>query len=214
MNRAAAVILAVLGLGASLRAVSAAEAQREYSGTLVLVEFRKWVGEDAKAQKVLAQEVKDSLKTAGVQLRQVVGDPEKPDNSRMFRQMMLLDCRGKAPEAIVPGLPYAGAAIVFKNGVYDHGLPIAKPEAWEARDKGKVPLPFAFRYWGSGELDRKKADMERYKNLPGVSVQFIPPPPGSGGSAGFVKLVPKEGTTLLQVFLDTGAGFWFEDPAP
>ncbi|MDO9541492.1 MAG: hypothetical protein Q7J98_04110 [Kiritimatiellia bacterium] len=207
MSRLMVVMLVVFTTSAGV--VVAEDPKTEDSGTLVLVEFRKWVGEDANAHRGLAQEVKESLETTGVQLRQVLGDPGKPDNPRMFRQMILLDCKGKFPEGIVLGLPYVGAAIVFKDGVYDRGLPIAKPEVGEARGK---PLPFAFRRWGSGELDRKKADMERYKKLSGVSVQFISPPPGSGGSAGCVKLTPQEGTTLLRVFLDTGADFGFHDP--
>jgi len=59
------VVLAVLAIGA--KALPAEEAKTGDKGMLVLVEFRKWVGKDAKAHALLAQEVRDSLKTAGLE---------------------------------------------------------------------------------------------------------------------------------------------------
>ena len=45
-----------------------------------------------------------------------------------------------------------------------------------------------------------------WRKIPGLEVKFVPPPPDSGGGGGHALLTPKEGSTLLEVFLWTRAG--------
>jgi hypothetical protein len=55
------------------------------------------------------------------------------------------------------------------------------------------------------DLKRKDADMEAYGKIPGLRVEYTPPPAGSGGGAGHVILRPEGKLTLLEVFLRTRA---------
>jgi hypothetical protein len=185
-------------------------------GEKLLVEFRAWLGrkalKDPKAFEAVAERIAAGVKKAAVRVVVKVADTGRVRSDRMFRQLWLLDTGQRDPAAVLKELPHSGGAIVFRDGTYRKGLPIPKPEAWERRHAGKAPLPQAVRAWGAMQQAAKHADLQRFKKLEGVKVEYIAPPRGAGGSAGIVILTPEVRTTLLEVFLKSGAGLCYQEP--
>lgn len=186
-----------------------------YRGQKVLVLFHAYpvgkIGEDNReAHRKLAQEIEASLAKAKVSVVRVVTtsrDFLDQDTSIHFDQMMLLDCQGQDPAEALKDIPHRQAAIVFVDGAYKAGLPSP------ADAKGRVPAPWAYQAWGTGNLPKRDVDLARYEKLQGVKVDYVPPQAGgagAGGAAGYAKLTAVKDLTLLEVFLLTKAGFFMQ----
>lgn len=190
---------------------------KKHQGVKVLVEFRQWLGSKARtdpnALQKVADEVEQALKKAKVRVVEKIAKAGALPSDRMFHQLWLLDFGQQDPAGILKTIPQCGGAIIFRDGHYHKGLPIPKPQTWEQRHQGKVPLRFGLRVWGAMQQAQKLADLQRFEALKGVKVEYVPPPQGAGGSAGYVILKPEKGTTLLEVFLKSGAGFCYQEPA-
>mgnify|MGYP001063864965 CR=1 FL=1 len=190
---------------------------KKHRGVKVLVEFRQWLGgkalTDPNALQKVADEVDEALKKAKVHVVEKIAKAGPLPSNRMFHQLWLLDFGQQDPATILKTIPQSGGAIIFRDGHYHKGLPIPKPQAWEQRHQGKAPLRFGLRVWGAMQRAAKLADLQRFRALKGVNVEYVPPPQGAGGSAGYVILKPEKGTTLLEVFLKSGAGFCYQKPA-
>jgi RNA polymerase sigma factor (sigma-70 family) len=167
---------------------------------------------DAKDVKKARGDLLASIQAGGMDLLRVVteSDPERR-GLHGYQAMLLLDCKGRAPAEALKAIRYFAGGIVFQDGVYHEGLPypgerLKEPFAPNLM-AGAKPGDCAYESWGvtPEDLKRKDADMEAYGKIPGLRVEYTPPPAGSGGGAGHVILRPEGKLTLLEVFLRTRA---------
>jgi len=130
-----------------------------------------------------------------------------------YSEMVLLDIKGDQAKTILANMPHFVAGVVFVDGAYNRALPATQPVICMP---GKTPAEYGFILWGSGDKEwhKKDLDLARLNALKGVQVTFVPPPPMSAGSSGYVELTPEPGHTLLEVFLRTEAGFLLVVPQP
>jgi len=194
------------------------DARAQVKGRKVLVSFHgypvgKFGGPDnTEAHDQAAKDILAALAKAEVKVLQVLSDTRQSTRRSVdpkqgavhFEQMILVDCGKRDPEEALAGLPHRGGAIVFDDGAYAKGIANADKRFGEG-----LPARYAFMFWGVFENKLKETDLARYRSQRGVAVEFTPPPPSSGGSAGVVKLTPEPGVTLLEVFLLTRAGFHY-----
>jgi hypothetical protein len=179
---------------------------KELRGCKVLVAFpdppvflkKPTKDERAQAEEALRGAHRAALKEAKMDLLKVLAE------TRGFeRDLVLVDCKGKEPKTALKKLPYTWEAIVFKNGKFQKGLRSAK---------GELPGAAVRKYWPAvpPAIRQRDKDLERFRKIPGIKVEFHPPERLSAGSAGWVKLIPKKGTTVLEVYLLTGVGFSYD----
>lgn len=190
----------------------------ERAGQKVLMRFRAYLGmrgeNNPALHASLQQEVEAALREAGMAIVDSGQLGAGPCCSRMFERMWLIDAGQRPHIATARNLPYFGGAIVFQYGRYREGLPIAQIQTWEEPYRGKVPLAFGCRAWSARDAQdgTRENELKVWRAMESVHVEVGNPPSGSGGSGGWAKLSPGDGATLLEVFLQTGADFCFEDP--
>lgn len=223
------LVLGLLGAGVGITAFSAwagketeatlapkpegRELPANVRGQKLLASFVFHEGKARGDRTLIADEIRAVLKKAKVELVDVVSENERDGATWQYVGYLLLDTGDKDAAETLKNLPHADGGIVFQNGNPKKFLPSEGRVSF--RKKGQVPAPYGFAGWGSGPsgFAQKDKDMERFKGIVGIKVEFTPPPPASGGSLGWVKLTPEEGKlTLLEVFLKSKVGFRFVDP--
>jgi hypothetical protein len=179
-------------------------------GQKVLLAFGFYENAARGQRSAKADDVRAALKKAGVELVEAVTEEEKSEPIWRYEALLLLNCKDKA----LAGLPCRKGGIVFRDGNYHEGLANDNPESGEK--KNQVPANYAWQPWGIPQLmsGQKDKDLERFRKIGGVAVEYVPPPPLTGGGAGWGKLTPEAGKrTLLEVFLLSKAGFRYVDPS-
>lgn len=166
---------------------------RQYCGKKLLVAFHHYTAtaidhyptitdkqtEDAEylaGYQALGQTVRDEIAKAGLNFVEVVSEPPGPqlhETGLHYDALMLVDCRGKTPEAALKELSDSVGAIVFRDGNYLRGLP--------GPDKSFAFAGTPMAYTGLGLRGDQNSDvfLSRWSNLPYVTVEFIAPPPPS-----------------------------------
>jgi hypothetical protein len=180
--------------------------QAPLAACLLTIAGLAWAGgrklpEKYHGQKVLVrfastdQDADDALKNA----RAVVVE-------KVTAKTYLLDCAKEKPHDVLQRLPGHQGAMVFHDGAFKEAL------GYKTR-KGAylVPQPYASLRWGStfNAIKQMEQDIARYSKLPGVVAEKINTRPGERvfGNPWMLKLTPAKGTTLLEVFVLTKAGF-------
>ncbi len=159
-------------------------AQRRFPGEKVLVQFSQ-----------VTQAVEDAVKKAQLTVVEKIGS-----------HGLVLDYGAEKPRDVLVALPNYQGAIIFREGAFVEAIGYKS-----ANGKYKVPQAYACMRWGSSEnhMKQMQADVERCSQLPGVNAEKINTKPGQKiyGNPWMLKLTPKQGTTLLDVFHLTGAKF-------
>lgn len=126
--------------------------------------------------------------------------------------LFLVDCRGQDPAALLKDLHHRQGALVFHDGHYHASIPFERPHH---PDQLLVAAPFACLHFGPGHEAQQELEQARlrFADMPGVVVEKFHAQAGDYplGHPWRLKLTPGKGTTLLEVFLLTKAGFHYTE---
>lgn len=130
---------------------------------------------------------------------------------RVNRSLYLVDGLQHSRQ-FLKALPHRQGMLVFEDGRFRESVPY---ENHHHPGQLLQAEPFACVRGVSGahSLKAMKQDIARFAQMPGVVAEAINIETGTktGGESWILKLTPAEGKTLLEVFLQTRAGFYYKE---